>query len=254
MFITSVSEFAGFLTHGEHSLEEILAFVVTKTCRPIDATSAFISELNNDGTVSYVDKYGIADSTEQSYPPQYSLNEKYPITDAINERSTVWINTLPDWPVEYELLKDLPYTNGEKSFICFPIEKRGTPISVFGIFCSPVIQPDAEIDAFLKTIGNMLSLYVYRYLDLEPSKRGNRFKHTIETNGISHAKLTERQRIILRMMSEGRTNTGIGEILGYSESTIRQETIKIFATLKCNGRREASQLYLEHLINTPEFK
>ena len=56
------------------------------------------------------------------------------------------------------------------------------------------------------------------------------------------------------MMSEGRTNTSIGEILGYSESTIRQETIKIFATLGCNGRREASQLYLENLQNTPEYK
>lgn len=253
MFINSVSEFASFLTRREHSIDEILAFVVTNTCRPLDATSAFISELNNENQVQYVAQYGYKKTSIDAYSATHDLHDRYPITDAINGRTTVWINTLPNWPVEYELLHDTPYENGEKSFICFPIEKRGTPVSVFGIFCNPVIQPDAEIDAFLKTIGNMLSLFVYRYLDLEPSKRGDSFKHTIETNGISHAKLTERQRIILRMMSEGRTNTGIGEILGYSESTIRQETIRIFATLKCNGRREASKLYSENLINTPEF-
>jgi len=254
MFITSVSEFASFLCDGEHSLEDVLAHVVTKTCLPIHATSAFISELESDGTVTYIGQFGVPVATVQTYPLSFSVKDKYPITDAINGRSTVWINTLPTWPSEYELLKNLPYAHGEKSFICFPIEKRGTPVSVFGIFCKPVIHPDAEIDAFLKSIGNLLSLYMYRYLDLEPSKRKNSFKHTIESNETSHENLTERQRIILRMMSEGQTNTGIGESLGYSESTIRQETIKIFAILKCNGRREASQLYLEHLINTPNFK
>ena len=246
MFMTSVSEFASFLCDGEYSLEEVLAYVVTNTCQPLQATSAFISELESDGTVTYVGQFGFQIATVQTYPLNLSVNDKYPITDAINERSTVWINTLPTWPSEYELLKNLPYTYGEKSFICFPIEKRGTPVSVFGIFCKPVIHPDAEIDSFLKSIGNLLSLYMYRYLDLEPGKRKNSFKHTIETTEISHKKLTERQRIILRMMSEGLTNTGIGEILGYSESTIRQETIRIFAILKCNGRREASQLYIEN--------
>jgi DNA-binding NarL/FixJ family response regulator len=45
------------------------------------------------------------------------------------------------------------------------------------------------------------------------------------------------------MISEGRTNLAIGEMLKYSESTIRQETIKIFSKLGCDGRVEASNLY-----------
>lgn len=55
--------------------------------------------------------------------------------------------------------------------------------------------------------------------------------------------LTERQQIILRLISENRTNLAISEILGYSESTIRQETISIFANLNCAGRKEASKIY-----------
>jgi hypothetical protein len=60
--------------------------------------------------------------------------------------------------------------------------------------------------------------------------------------------LTERQKLILRMISEGRTNLNIGELLGYSESTIRQETIKIYSVLNCHGREEASKIYKEKFL------
>ena len=62
--------------------------------------------------------------------------------------------------------------------------------------------------------------------------------------------LSERQQVILRLISENRTNLVIGELLGYSESTIRQETISIFAKLNCTGRKEASKIYREKYANT----
>jgi DNA-binding CsgD family transcriptional regulator len=54
--------------------------------------------------------------------------------------------------------------------------------------------------------------------------------------------------LILKLISENRTNILISELLGYSESTIRQETIKIYAKLGCNGREEASRIYKESLL------
>jgi len=55
--------------------------------------------------------------------------------------------------------------------------------------------------------------------------------------------LTERQNLILKLIAEGRTNAAIADVLGYSESLIRQETIKIYAKLGCSGRNEAAQIY-----------
>ena len=55
--------------------------------------------------------------------------------------------------------------------------------------------------------------------------------------------LTERQSLILKLIAEGRTNAAIADVLGYSESFIRQETIKIYAKLGCSGRNEAAQIY-----------
>jgi DNA-binding NarL/FixJ family response regulator len=64
--------------------------------------------------------------------------------------------------------------------------------------------------------------------------------------------LSQRQDLILRMISEGRTNLAIGEILQYSESTIRQETIRIFSKLGCDGRVEAADIYrIRELANFP---
>jgi DNA-binding CsgD family transcriptional regulator len=49
--------------------------------------------------------------------------------------------------------------------------------------------------------------------------------------------------LILKLIAEGRTNAAIADVLGYSESLIRQETIKIYAKLGCSGRNEAAQIY-----------
>ena len=53
------------------------------------------------------------------------------------------------------------------------------------------------------------------------------------------AYLTKRQMIILEMMGRKMTNMQIAKELGYSESTIRHETMRIYALLQASGRREA---------------
>ena len=247
MFLPYVSEFVEFLSVKDHTLEEILAHMVLRVLAPLDATSAFVSELSSENVISEVGSFGIGRKTKEIYPGKYHLREKYPLTDAIHNRSVVWINTLPQWPDEYPVFKNIPYETGERTFICFPIEKCGTPIAVIGIFCKSVIHPDAEITSFLKGIGNIFALHLYRNIDAAPGMRRITGKRTIELNGEVNTRLTERQRLILKMMSEGRTNTGIGELLDYSESTIRQETIKIFAILNCRGREEASEIFREKL-------
>ena len=251
MFLEYVSEFVEFLAVKDHTLEEILGHMVLRTLTPLEATSAFLFELTKDNHVESIARYGATPFLREQYPNSFDLRERIPITDCIKTRKVVWINTLPHWPDEYSTLQAIPFTEPEKTFICFPIEKCGTPIAVLGIFCAPVVEPDAEIDAFMRTIGNLFSLHVYRSLDTPAPQRVLKHKSTLSSPDSHTGKLTERQYLILRMMSEGRTNVGISELLGYSESTIRQETIKIFAKLGCHGREEASRIYREELAAEP---
>ena len=254
MFLAYVSEFIAFLSLKDRSLEEILEHVVKQTLNPLEVSSAFISQLNDKNQVEKVASFGIFEEASNNFDTSYDLHVKLPLTEAINQHSTVWINSLPEWPIEYPTLQNSPYNSGEKSFICFPIEKSHTPVAVLGIFSSSVIHPDAETDAFLKAIGHVMSLYMYRNIHATPEFKNSLTKRTIHRPEVKDPRITERQRIIIRMIDEGRTNLAISKLLGYSESTIRQETIKIYAKLGCNGREETAKIYREHQIHTPDFQ
>jgi DNA-binding CsgD family transcriptional regulator len=57
----------------------------------------------------------------------------------------------------------------------------------------------------------------------------------------SPSDLTERQLTILQQMSEGMTNAQIALVQMLSQSTIRQETMRIFSSLSVSGRSEATK-------------
>ena len=247
MYVERISEFISFLSLRTHTLEVVLSHLVHRVLVDIQATSIFVSSLSHRNEVEMLGQFGINPEIWQVYPQGTSVFDKYPITDAMRTRKTVWINTLPDWGQEYPLLEPYPFPGTERTFICLAIEKCATPVAVVGIFASSVIEVDGEIDAFLGTIANILSLYLYNEEKLVSSEKVLMDKSVALKTGQSNSVLTERQILILKLISENRTNIVISERLGYSESTIRQETIKIYAKLRCNGREEASNIYRESL-------
>jgi DNA-binding CsgD family transcriptional regulator len=54
--------------------------------------------------------------------------------------------------------------------------------------------------------------------------------------------LSQRQLQVLALMAEQKTNAQISRIIGYSESTVRQETMAIFRYLGVHDRREAAKV------------
>jgi len=247
MYLSKVADFIEFLSVKEHKLEEILRQIVVRAFSHLNGTSAFISELQGGNQVKIIASFAISQESANLYESTYSLDSKLPLTDCLSDRRTVWINTLPIWPNEYPILAASPYNTNEKSFICIPIEKHGTPVAALGVFSSLKLNPDQEIEAFLRAISNILGMYIYRN---EVAMSGIENVDDVQSTEKTQTKdlpLTERQEVILRMMSEGRTNSAIGRLMGYSESTIKQETMKIFTKLGCNDRDQASQIYLERI-------
>lgn len=57
--------------------------------------------------------------------------------------------------------------------------------------------------------------------------------------------LTQRQILILRGMVEGKTNHELASEMGFSVSTIRHETMRIFKSLAVNDRKEAAKRALD---------
>jgi DNA-binding CsgD family transcriptional regulator len=82
----------------------------------------------------------------------------------------------------------------------------------------------------------LLSLYL-SYFNDRRQLVGEQIR-SASSNGIS-ANLTPRQFTILRLMSEGMKNREIAFSIGYSDSTVRLETMEIYKRLGTNGRHEA---------------
>jgi DNA-binding CsgD family transcriptional regulator len=249
-YLKHVTEFITFLSGKELTLEEILRHLVLVILSPLNAEAILIRQLNSENQAVLVETWGISLEIRQQYPVAYNLNDRYPTTDTLRNRATTFVNTLPDWGEDYPMLKNLQYTTGAKSYICIPIERTGTPVAALGVFSRDVISPNVEIEAFLKAVGSVFSMYMFRQDSKTDGAMIVQEKYMPTHVESNDNKLTERQQVILRLISEDQTNLTISELLGYSESTIRQETIKIFAKLQCDGRNEAAKIFKEMMAKS----
>lgn len=124
--------------------------------------------------------------------------------------------------------------------IAWPVESNARILGSLVAISDSRCEDSGESRECLEALILLVNTTLARKLENGRTKQLNR---PIKTP-VGHDSLTERQEVILKLISEGRTNGDIAEILGYSESLIRQETIRIYAILKCNGRQEAAQIYL----------
>jgi DNA-binding CsgD family transcriptional regulator len=187
----------------------------------------FICEVTNRRTARTRASIGI----DQSRYPQWQefpLDWKLPVTDALNERRTVWVDSLPQWPEEYPRLSKVDFEYPVRTFIVAPILRLNNTVACIGLFSKIDILPDEGIDLLLETIAHLISLHIFRQ-NRERRKQGSK----------NISSLTDRQVQILAHIANRMTNIEIAEIMGYSESTIRQETIRIFDKLEGSGRNEA---------------
>jgi len=95
--------------------------------------------------------------------------------------------------------------------------------------------------------AKLYSLGIALYLSLTHPQEFSSEKELASEKGIpSVDSLTKRQLNILKGMVDGKTNHDLATQLGYSVSTIRHETMRIYQALAVSDRREAAQRALEY--------
>lgn len=169
--------------------------------------------LSNRGTLHCVGSYGL-----EPFEPnnQLSLFEQNPLAEAINQRD-VWHG---DWEVGDKNLK----------LFALPLLKGEVPVGV----SAAVTDPKAKIAPFSTeaaiAAGNAGAIY------LESLGIKNLFR---ESPAAAEGELTDRQYEILLGMARGETNAEIAKQLILSESSIKQESVKIFRALGVGSRQQA---------------
>ncbi|BDP99797.1 LuxR C-terminal-related transcriptional regulator [Aquiluna sp. KACHI24] len=154
-----------------------------------------------------------------------SYGNSYPIPEGLS----LW----DDNPISKALgSKEVASFAWENAFITvFPFYKSMAPVGGLVVVSGKKV---AKLEDSAKNVLAQLGAF---YLDTN----GLNIKQgAVRTEG-NPEELTDRQRQVLSYMALGQTNAEIARVMLLSESTIRQETVRIYRALGVNSRTEASK-------------
>lgn len=150
-----------------------------------------------------------------------------PLSETVREGITVV--TSPKVAGEYEGLREdtarwerMRARQKHGSVVSVPISTRGVVAGTFALSCPTGQEWDPRDLAFLDAIGAALALWF-----LHPSS-GLDDPVSVDDPVVE---LTDRQRAIVVLLDRGRTTAQIGDELGYSPSTIKQEIGRVMHEL-----------------------
>lgn len=131
------------------------------------------------------------------------------------------------------------------------------------LFMHPVspLELDQKFEALMRVLRILLPIYrnqthtkdsFWPQGSLETGQ-GNQNSPSQDTQGEKEAQLTDRQMEILKQIALGKTNSQIVREIGFSESTVRQETIDIYRKLDVSDRKNAViTAQSQGIISAPE--
>ncbi len=239
-----ISDFTIFLQNKGLTIQNICQYLVTVTLKDYGFYCSVFAEIQKSGQVRVTSHFGADPKVVEAWQDM-SLEIKTPVNDCLRENRIVWINTLPNYSQDYELLNLLPTDDRLKTLVAFPLRGSSHLLGALSILSSKKIELDTEIELLIKSLGHLTALR----MEINSNSKNKSIDSSNGESSISAtnlSQLTPRQKKILEMLTEKKTNKEIADELNYSVSTIKQETIAIYEKLGLRGR-EDSYLLQEYL-------
>lgn len=126
----------------------------------------------------------------------------------------------------------------ESTLFALPIQHDDVITGVFAFTLSKKLPTPVFSDETISMLSRLGGLFM-ETKGLSLRTNGSSVASMIDDDSIDVQALTSRQIHIIKLISDGLTNAEIGKRVLLSESTVRQETIRIFRILKCHNRSEA---------------
>jgi DNA-binding CsgD family transcriptional regulator len=212
-----IRNFIDWLSYHPSS-DEIARALVTDYIAPYGACCARIGRLHPNDSLEFLGEYGFDSGREE---------ETFP--------SEVWRSWTHDEAL-IALGKNAEPWNPTHDVLTIQIRARGT---VYGYLVIRFSQPVKEVPRVEEIVGNY-AVAIGLYLSLTTGSPDLSSRIVIDRGDTGPEKLTQRQISILRGMVEGKTNHELANELGFSVSTIRHETMRIYQVLSVSDRKEAA--------------
>lgn len=198
---------------------------------PFGADMVMVYAARSDGrTLDMVAQYGIG-------PRDHAVYATVTSDMHLPGAETYRIGT-EKWLMQDEVASDYPLAapffrsrSPQGEFAFFPLRHRGAPVGFIVLGFPEPVERTWQLRA---TIDGLLSATVMWML-ADTALRGTTRSHLTEAAPLE---LTARQREILVLMREGRTNRDMADELGYSQATIKADITALGAMLGASGRAE----------------
>ena len=208
--------------------DEISRALVTDYLKQYGASCVRLGRLNKDDSYHYLGQYGFdTNETGKLVPGQvWRHNKELEVNQiAAGHQPGPWVSTNKQVLIE--------------------LRAKG---SVYG-WMNVIFSHEKDADQKREIINtlNIYALALGLFLSLTHTQEFSSEKELGHEKGLpSVDSLTKRQLNILKGMVDGKTNHDLATQLGYSVSTIRHETMRIYQALAVSDRREAAQRALEY--------
>lgn len=232
-YLERIKELIDYLTLSEVNPNELGRYLTLNTFNFHQTKSVYFLQLNNNGVLSAVDCFGVSDEKLKPFH-EIGLNTNFPLAESARTGNILVISDRADWAARYPEFKNVPEEFGWESMITFPIKANKSSIGAMSITFLHAIENDQDLVSFIEAVAGLVALQL---LKTPHGRLGS-----ISKNGVglpSDELLSKRQVEVLNLIADGLTNNQIAKHLGYSESTIRHETMKIYEIFKVRSRKEA---------------
>ena len=198
--------------------DEIARALVLDHLAAVQACCARIGLLNPDDSLTFAGEYGFEDGKKGK---TFSGSE--------------WRSWRDD-AADVALGRNSNNWSDDKKMLLFQLRHRG---AIQGHLLIRFSQPIADIEKVEElVIDYAVPISLYLSLSHEGRRTSNNSSERQETGS---DQLTARQLSILSGMVEGKTNHELATELGFSVSTIRHETMRIYQALSVSDRKEAAK-------------
>ena len=219
--------FVGWLANRP-TPDEIARALVTDYLKQYGACSVRLGRLNKDDSYHYLGQYG------------FETNETGKLVPGLvwRQRKDIEVNQIAAGH------QPGPWTSSSKQ-VLVELRAKGSTYGWMNV-CFTEEKNNEQKREILDEL-NIFALPLALYLSLTHSQDFSSEKDLGVEKGLpSVDSLTKRQLNILKGMVDGKTNHDLATQLGYSVSTIRHETMRIYQALAVSDRREAAQRALEY--------
>ena len=223
--MTVIRKFIEWLSYHP-TTEEIARAVATEYLTEFAVLGVRFGRINNDDSVTVLGQYG--------YPDADTWRER-------NVPSAEWRAVDSDYVRIIVGILKTKWTTDSTMYVNELRDRGVVQGHVIIQFHNPVSDADKHRTAdAINDLSVPLALYL-SFLTRPVGIGMGSINMPMDSRDSSNAQLSQRQILILRGMVEGKTNHELATELGFSVSTIRHETMRIYQGLGVSDRKEAAK-------------